>query len=281
MAQSQAVAALVVGQLGLPQSVGSFQAASTVTIVTNNVLLFNVGAPSASDAMARVTALATEFLKYRAQYELAVQQQAGGRARPAVQPGPDEPRFDQRADKPDIGGAQLAHGPGRAGQAGDTAQRTGRDRAVRDRPPRRRRRPVPRRWCTTARCSAPPLRSRARTLKGAALYVAGGLFGGLAVGMIIVIITALVSDRLRRRDDVAEALGAPVRLSVGPLRRRRRPGRPGRAAKRDRDMKRVVAHLRRTVPGRSRGRSGLVVVAVDNAKDVAPAVDVTGCDLRA
>ena len=37
-------------------------------------------------------------------------------------------------------------------------------------------------------------------------------------------------------------------------------------------MKRVVAHLRRTVPGRSRGAVGLVVVAVDNAKDVAPAV---------
>ena len=70
-------------------------------------------------------------------------------------------------------------------------------------------------------------------VKGAALYVAGGLFGGLAVGMVIVIITALVSDRLRRRDDVAEALGAPVRLSVGALRRRRLPGRPGRAAKRE------------------------------------------------
>ena len=76
MAQSQAVAALVVGQLGLRQSAGSFQAASAVTVVSDNVLLFNVGAPSANDAVLRVTALATEFLKYRAQYAQAEQQAA-------------------------------------------------------------------------------------------------------------------------------------------------------------------------------------------------------------
>ena len=37
-------------------------------------------------------------------------------------------------------------------------------------------------------------------------------------------------------------------------------------------MRRVVAHLRRTLPGRPRGAAGLVVVAVDNAQEVAPAV---------
>src|SRR5262249_1393959 len=48
--------------------------------------------------------------------------------------------------------------------------------------------------------------------------VAIGLVAGLALGMGIVVIQALVSDRLRRRDDVARALGAPVRLSVGGVR---------------------------------------------------------------
>ena len=109
-------------------------------------------------------------------------------------------------------------------------------------------------------------------VKGIALYVAGGLIGGLAVGLAIIVIGALVSDRLRRRDDIAAALGAPVRLSVGTLRRRRLPGLPGRRAKRGRDMKRVVAFLRRAVPGRARGAAGLVIVAVDNAHEVAPAV---------
>ena len=91
--------------------------------------------------------------------------------------------------------------------------------------------------------------------------------------MGIVIIAALVSDRLRRRDDVAEALGAPVRLSVGTLRRRRwLPGCRAGPAKRNLDMRRVVAYLQRTVPGSSRGPAGLAVVAVDNAQVVAQAV---------
>ena len=41
---------------------------------------------------------------------------------------------------------------------------------------------------------------------------------GLVLGLGIVIVRALVSDRLRRRDDVAHALGAPVNLSVGSVR---------------------------------------------------------------
>ena len=63
------------GNWGFGKASAASRRPPTVTIVTNNVLLFNVSAPSASDAMARVTALATEFLKYRAQYDLAVQQQ--------------------------------------------------------------------------------------------------------------------------------------------------------------------------------------------------------------
>ena len=62
-------------------------------------------------------------------------------------------------------------------------------------------------------------------IKGPALYFAGGLFGGIVVGMAGVIVAALLSRRLRRRDDVAVAMGAPVRLSVGPLRPRRWPPR--------------------------------------------------------
>ena len=118
--------------------------------------------------------------------------------------------------------------------------------------------------------SATPL-PRSHT-KGVALYVGGGLLGGLVAGMAIVVISALVSDRLRRRDDVAAALGAPVRLSVGSLRRRRLPALPWRAHRRTRDMRRVVAHLRSAVPGSSRGPAGLAVVAVDDVDVVTRAV---------
>lgn len=45
-----------------------------------------------------------------------------------------------------------------------------------------------------------------------------GLVAGLALGITIVILGELLSDRVRRRADVASALGAPVELSVGRLR---------------------------------------------------------------
>ena len=103
--------------------------------------------------------------------------------------------------------------------------------------------------------------------KHAILYAAGGAFAGLALGLAVVIIQALVSDRLRRRKDVADALGAPVRLSVGTIRVGRwLPGGRGLAVAENRNMRRVVAYLRDVVP-RSAGRTpALAVVAVDNAQ---------------
>ena len=62
-------------QLKLPQSVASLQAAYTVTAVTDNVLTFNVGAPSSAAAVQRASALATTYLQYRAQYAQTQEQQ--------------------------------------------------------------------------------------------------------------------------------------------------------------------------------------------------------------
>ena len=75
LAQSQAVATQVVQQLKLPQSVASFQAAYTVTIVTPTVLTLNVGAPTSAAAVQRTDALAKAFLAYRGQYAQTQQQQ--------------------------------------------------------------------------------------------------------------------------------------------------------------------------------------------------------------
>ncbi len=114
--------------------------------------------------------------------------------------------------------------------------------------------------------AAAPLPHSGR-LKLAVLYAAAGLVVGLALGLGIVIVRALVSDRLRRRDDVAHALGAPVNLSVGSVHAGRwLPGRGGLAAARGHDMQRIVAHLRDAVPESSRGAAALAVVAVDNAQ---------------
>ena len=52
LAESQAVAGRVVQQLGLHQTVASFQAAYTAIPVTDTVITLNVGAPSSAEAVA-------------------------------------------------------------------------------------------------------------------------------------------------------------------------------------------------------------------------------------
>jgi capsular polysaccharide biosynthesis protein len=103
-------------------------------------------------------------------------------------------------------------------------------------------------------------------LKRILYYPVGGLVIGLALGIAIVAIKAIVSDRLRRRDDVANALGAPVRLSTGPLKRRFSLSslRPGAGAARRADIGRVAAHLGREITENERGADALAVVAVDD-----------------
>jgi hypothetical protein len=86
--------------------------------------------------------------------------------------------------------------------------------------------------------------------------------------MGFVVVRALVSDRLRRRDDIAHALGAPVTLSVGSPKPSWLPVRRAQG----RDQKRMVTHLRNAVPARSPGAPGLAVVTVDNAQAVAPSL---------
>jgi hypothetical protein len=56
--------------------------------------------------------------------------------------------------------------------------------------------------------------------KSRVLAVASGLIGGCALGLALVLTPAILSTRLRRRDDVARALGLPVRFSAGRVRSR-------------------------------------------------------------
>lgn len=118
-----------------------------------------------------------------------------------------------------------------------------------------------------------PVVAKASGKKEVLMYGVGGLFGGLVLGMVIVIIGAITTDRLRRRDDIAIAVGAPVRLSVGRLRRRRwMPELRPQSSQRNRDMELVVGHLRNAVPADSKGATSLAVVAADDAPSVAQAV---------
>lgn len=269
LAQSTAVAAGAVHQLGLKQTPSSFLGTYTVAIVTNQVLMVTAEAPNSSEAVQRASAIATGFLKFRAQYAQTQQRQTETELDQQVSQSQQHldsinSQINQASSRSDI--SKLQANRTAAINALQQAQEYAADTLATDRTE------------TQAMVSgsavidtaAPAERS---IFSSGALYVIIGLVGGVVLGMAIVIIGAITSDRLRRRDDIAYAFGAPVRLSIGPLRRRSRlPELPGRAAKRQRDMDRVVEHLRTAVPGSSRGPAGLAVIAVDDVRTVARAV---------
>ena len=272
LAQSQAVAKRVVQQLKLPQSVVSLQAAYTVTVVTDNVLTINVGAPSSAAAVQRASALAATFLQYRAQYARTQQQQLFvqlDRQYNAAQKRLTELEAQlgqiPAAQTTTVQKAEYDKLQTQMGQQQQIIQYTTDTKSATQ--------TTTNTMATGSYVLNPATALPYSRIKGPGLYFAGGLFGGLAIGMGGVILTALLSRRLRRRDDVAAVLGAPVKLSVGPLRApRRRPSLPRRSAKRKLDMRRVVAYLRGAVPGSSRGPASLAIVAVDDAQVVAQVV---------
>jgi hypothetical protein len=90
-------------------------------------------------------------------------------------------------------------------------------------------------------------------------YFGGGLAGGLALGLGLVAALSVVSTRLRRRDDIARALGASVRLSLGRV---RLAGR-GMAAAKTTEIRQIVAHLRRVMPRGNTGPAAFALVALD------------------
>src|SRR5262249_53874600 len=109
-----------------------------------------------------------------------------------------------------------------------------------------------------------------------ALFAGGGLLAGLALGLGIAILAAIMSNRLRRRDDVGRALGAPVRLSVrkGSV-KLRRLRRQGLAAAKSAGLSRIVVHLGAVMTPTSGGFSSLAVVPVDDAAMEVAAVSLT------
>jgi len=279
LAQSQAVATGAMRKLGLRQNLGSFLTSYTVTQLTDRLIRITVTAPASNEAVARARALATEFLHYRAN-ELQAQQQLTtsaldqriaqvkhqvaeiGKLVAAAKTTPDASPLSTPSPGQTLSPAQKKLRDLNNRYKQEVATLAGLEQAKSGYP------------VGTASmvqgsqvldAAAPVHRSHLRLI---GTYAAVGLVAGLALGLGIVIAQALVSVRLRRRDDVARALDTPVDLSVGGLQARWLPGRRSRG----RDQKRMVAHLRDAVPARPGGAASLAVVAVDNARAVAPSL---------
>jgi hypothetical protein len=105
-----------------------------------------------------------------------------------------------------------------------------------------------------------------------------GLIGGLVIGLAYVAVQAVLSDRLRRRDEVASLLGAPVELSVSrvrvPKRHHERWIRRS-ALEPQAELSAIAGYLRRR-GSRQGGRKTLLVVAVDDLMVPAAALALLG-----
>lgn len=271
LADDSTMAQQAMQKLGLHESVATFLKTYTVTVSTNadNLLTFTAAAASPTAAYNETNTLATTFLNYRAQTELekesanttaqdqqvAQTQQTVNSLNSQIKKLKDEgvASGDSRLTRlqTELSDAQtlLASLQSNVASANATSR------------------------STTAQLIAGssvldtgiPAEGVSKK-KFAVEYGGGAIFGGLVIGLLIVAIGAILSDRLRRRDDVAAALGAPVVVSVASG--GKRSGKAGREG----DLKRVAAHLRASVPSGSGGSGSLVVVAVDDTKFASEAI---------
>jgi len=260
-------------KLGLTENVFKFIGSYTVVAATDRVLVFTVSAPSTGQAVSRAAALAAEFLRFRASELLMQQRQAIGSldasvkaagqrtARIAAEIARVSGQTSSLAQRAELARLQASWRQAVAAQAGlQTAKASYQANAQ----------------VTTAAMiagsrvldgAAPVPRSKVRS---PAAYAVAGAMVGLLAGIAIVMIQELTSSRLRRRDDIAVALGAPVELSaVRPSRLWRR----GLAAARGQGVQRIDRYLRRAL-GRARAGelSALAVVALDDTRAAALSV---------
>jgi capsular polysaccharide biosynthesis protein len=283
IAQTRTVATLAMHKLGLQQDAGSLLAAYRVTIVSNRMFLITFTAPSASQALRGANAVATEFLLFRAGELQQAQEQVSASLNQQVSQAKQKlssirAQISQVSAQPTspVQQSRLSGLQEALSSATTTLTNLQQDANGNE--------------ATNQSATAAAIKG-SQVLGGATLlprshlrhlllYPGAGLIGGLVVGIAIVLIRAIVSDRLRRRDDVADALGAPVKLSTGPLQpNRRRLVRRGRGAAREADIRRIAAHLGGAVPENVRGTAALAVVAVDDPEAAAlPVVSLaTSC----
>lgn len=266
IAQSRTVAQLALSKLGLKQSLGSFAATITASVATDRVLQITVSAPTGAEAVSRANAVAAAFLQFRAD-----QMETGQRLLlQSLQQEVDQAR--QNLDSINTQISQLSAQPATSARQSllknlrtQLAQANG-QLAVDQQTYEGEK-------VSTAVLSAvtgsvvldPAVAVVHSRLKYLVIYALIGLVAGLGLGLTLVVVHAVVSDRLRRRDDVTHALGAPVKLSVGPVRLSRwRPGRHGLSAANGTGVRRIVAYLQGAVPSVAAGPAALAVVPVDD-----------------
>ncbi|NYD55951.1 capsular polysaccharide biosynthesis protein [Nocardioides marinisabuli] len=238
--RTRTVAERVVGELGLDLEPDELQDAVTATVETTTVLLLEVDGPDPAEAQRRTEAVARAFLDFRNE-TMAVQTEARtDRYRIRVEALQNEARtlssqYEVLSDSGRRGRAEAAEVLTRRAQV--DAQISELEQEI------ERTRIVEGAVAGASHVLDPTTTLDGRSLaRGLALDTTAGLVVGGSVGVGWVLLGALLSQRVRRRDEIALALGTTVRCSVGrvPARVPRGGIRPGR---RRRALERVVDRL--------------------------------------
>ncbi|WP_270886158.1 hypothetical protein [Pedococcus sp. 5OH_020] len=292
------VASRTVRQLGLHLTPEAFQSTVSANAVTTEILVVSVAAPDDASAVARADALSSQYLDFRATQlrSLSSGLIAGYKSR--ITDMQDQVTALNREY------SQVSE-QGAAGQTRATeilsrrtelnSQIVDMQQAIEDAA-----------LATDAAVSSTHVIDAARAVRGSAkkamvLDIGSGLIGGTALGVGYVLFRALTTDRLRRRQDIALALGVPVRFSVrsrGPVGRRLarlRARRGPRTGWRGRDLETLVRGLeaavmprggpglelpRAAAPAGGGPRHAVALAAVGNAAVAAAVVAALATRLR-
>jgi hypothetical protein len=279
---SRTVAAHAVATLGLSMPPDEFLMSLTTEPISSDLASLTLSAPTDAEAVRRLEVLTSAYLEFRAE-QLSVQSEA-------LVDGMEQRIADLRDHVEDLT-KRITELSGTGGSAASElsdaisqrAQVNGQIATLQE-------------SVQDATLKHSSIVSSSRVIDAAAaetgglkrrivLTMASGLIGGAAFGCGIVLFLAITSDRLRRRFDVAAALGVPVPVSVGrisPLPRRwlwlqrLRDLDARRADERQRLAHAIGQEL--PLPGLW-GR--LAVACIDNADEVRFAMATAAVDLAA
>ena len=268
LAKARGVAGRAMRELRLHENINKFLTSYTVTAVTDQVVQFTAGAPSGTDAVQHAKALAHAFLSF---WKFQLWTQEGLEAKVLSAELVPAQQHETNAS----GQVTSLERRGASATRLDSAELAAADDEL---VLRNLQQAAAENQVTTtslvngSRILDPAAALPRSKLRVPAIYGFTGLLGGLTVGVIFVMVGSLMTDRLRRRDDVARALGAPVRLSIGPVPApsRWRPGRRGLSVTRGREVQRVATQMRTLLPKHTGGRAAsLAIVAVGNPRQAA------------
>jgi capsular polysaccharide biosynthesis protein len=273
IAQTRTVATLAMDKLGLHQNPSSFLAMYKVSTVSSRMLLITFAAATPNDALRGANAVAMEFLQFRAAALNRAQEQVSASLNEQVSQA--EQNVSSIKEQISQASAQASSAEQQSQLASLQAQLASATTTLTN---------LQQSLSGNAATNEPATAAAVKNsqiidaagllprshLRSLVLYPGAGLVAGAVVGMVIVVIRAIMSDRLRRRDDIADALGAPVKVSTGSLRRNwRLLISPGRRAARQAGIRRVVAHLGNVMPENAGSPPAMAVVAVDDPESAA------------